>query len=121
MNHRSCLGRQRPNQTSVIQPNKKTAPRGPLSHLNSLTTFLRLVVPLVRNAAGQKLSKQTGARPLAPDTPGANLCQALTCLGQQPPAELARDAPGLIWDWAAANWDPELAGRETGDLVQGRF
>ena len=80
-----------------------------------------LHVPVVRNAAGQKLSKQTGAQPLAPDTPGANLCQALTCLGQRPPAELARDAPGLIWDWAAANWDPQLAGRETGDLVQDRF
>lgn len=77
-----------------------------------------LHVPVVRNAAGQKLSKQTGAQPLAADAAGANLCQALACLGQKPPAGLAREAPARIWSWAATHWNPQLAGRETGDLVQ---
>lgn len=77
-----------------------------------------LHVPVVRNAAGQKLSKQTGAQPLAANTAGANLCQALACLGQKTPAGLAREAPATIWSWAAANWNPQLTGRETRDLVQ---
>lgn len=80
-----------------------------------------LHVPVVRNAAGQKLSKQTGARPLASDAPGANLCQALACLGQDAPAELEHESPAEIWRWATRHWEPRLAGRETGDLVKQRI
>lgn len=78
-----------------------------------------LHVPVVRNEMGQKLSKQTGARPLAIDAAGANLCEALACLGQDTPTGLAQETPAAIWHWAAANWEPALAGQEAPDLVKG--
>jgi glutamyl-Q tRNA(Asp) synthetase len=73
-----------------------------------------LHVPVVRNPAGEKLSKQTGALPVDPATPGINLVSALRCLGQQPPDGLEGDVPARIWAWACEHWDPALAGRETG-------
>ncbi|MHB0981923.1 MAG: tRNA glutamyl-Q(34) synthetase GluQRS [Thiobacillus sp.] len=64
-------------------------------------------VPLVTNAAGQKLSKQT----LAPALPGtgrsAVLAQALAALGHPPPAELAGAEPAGQLVWAAAHWQIE--------------
>lgn len=89
-----------------------------LQRLLGLDTPAYLHVPVVRNAAGQKLSKQTGAPPLNLAAPGANLCRALACLGQATPAGLAREAPATIWAWAADNWVAGLAGREKIHLVQ---
>lgn len=64
-------------------------------------------VPLITNAAGQKLSKQT----LAPALPGtgrsAVLAQALAALGHPPPAELAGAEPAEQLAWAAARWKIE--------------
>ncbi|MCD6707059.1 MAG: tRNA glutamyl-Q(34) synthetase GluQRS [Thiobacillus sp.] len=64
-------------------------------------------VPLITNAAGQKLSKQT----LAPALPGtgrsAVLAQALAALGHPPPAELADAEPAELLAWAAARWNIE--------------
>jgi len=64
-------------------------------------------VPLITNAAGQKLSKQT----LAPALPGtgrsAVLAQALTALGHPPPAELAGAEPAGQLAWAVAHWKIE--------------
>jgi glutamyl-Q tRNA(Asp) synthetase len=72
-----------------------------------------LHVPIVRNATGQKLSKQTGARPVKLHAPSKNLCRALRCLGQSPPAELVGADPGLIWAWARQHWDPAQARRDS--------
>jgi len=52
-----------------------------------------LHVPVAINAAGEKLSKQTGAPPAAP----TDLARALAFLGQPPAATLAE---------AVRNWDP---------------
>lgn len=62
-------------------------------------------LPIVENAAGQKLSKQTGAAPVATEAPGAVACHVLQLLGLNVPSELAGAAPGALWRWAAERWD----------------
>jgi len=61
-----------------------------------------LHVPVAVNAAGEKLSKQTGAMPVD-DRPHAELlAQALAFLGQRAPAGLtARE----LLEWSLANWN----------------
>lgn len=61
-------------------------------------------IPVAVNEDGQKLSKQTGASALNDAQPVANLWQALSFLGQQPPAELSRAALHELWQWAQSNW-----------------
>jgi glutamyl-Q tRNA(Asp) synthetase len=53
-------------------------------------------VPAALDAAGEKLSKQTGARPLDVSHPEQALRKALRFLGQAPTADL---------DEAIAGWD----------------
>ncbi len=64
-------------------------------------------VPLVTNAAGQKLSKQT----LAPALPERGrrivLAQALAALGHPPPADLVGAGPDELLAWASAHWHIE--------------
>ena len=64
-------------------------------------------LPVVTNAAGEKLSKQTEA-PAIPVTEEparvAMLWQALTFLGQQPPDELKQGHQAALWDWAQDHW-----------------
>jgi len=61
-------------------------------------------VPAIVNARGQKLSKQTGARPLSATRPAEELRQALTVLGAWP-KELDLDSPrSAVWSQAIANW-----------------
>ncbi|WIM04737.1 MAG: tRNA glutamyl-Q(34) synthetase GluQRS [Candidatus Nitricoxidivorans perseverans] len=59
-------------------------------------------LPAAVNAAGEKLSKQTGAAPLDPADPA--LVAALGFLGQKPPGDLARASVAEIWAWARAHW-----------------
>lgn len=61
-------------------------------------------LPLLCNAQGEKLSKQTRAPALDPDQPAAALCAALRFLGQNPPADLPRAPLPEVWRWAQANW-----------------
>jgi glutamyl-Q tRNA(Asp) synthetase len=70
----------------------------------SLPTPSYAHVPLVINAAGQKLSKQTLAPALPERDRGAVLALALTVLGHVPPAELAGAGPADLLAWAVANW-----------------
>ncbi len=63
-----------------------------------------LHIPVVVDAQGSKLSKQTGALALDDARPGPALTAALSVLGQQPPAELARAPAATIIDWALAHW-----------------
>ncbi len=63
-----------------------------------------LHLPLVNNADGIKLSKQTGALALDPDKAPALLHAALRHLGQQPPVELAQMAVAEVLTWAVAHW-----------------
>jgi glutamyl-Q tRNA(Asp) synthetase len=61
-------------------------------------------LPIAVNAAGEKLSKQTGAAALDATRAAAQLTQALRFLGQMPPAELGRAPLGEVWDWARRSW-----------------
>jgi glutamyl-Q tRNA(Asp) synthetase len=61
-------------------------------------------VPVVVGADGQKLSKQTGAAPIAPTDSSRAAARVLDLLGASPPAELAGAPPRELWAWGAANW-----------------
>lgn len=64
-------------------------------------------VPLITNAVGQKLSKQTLAPALPDDQRGAALALALTVLGHPPPTELADAEPSELLAWASTHWQIE--------------
>ena len=68
-----------------------------------------LHVPVAVDAAGEKLSKQTGASPIDLARTADALAQALAFLGQAPPAGL--DASELL-DWARGHWHPERIARQ---------
>jgi glutamyl-Q tRNA(Asp) synthetase len=70
-----------------------------------LPTPRYLHLPVATNAAGEKLSKQTGAPALDGSRPGAALVAALRFLGQAAPPELERAPARAVLEWAAANWD----------------
>ncbi|HTY99880.1 MAG TPA: tRNA glutamyl-Q(34) synthetase GluQRS [Rhodocyclaceae bacterium] len=62
-------------------------------------------LPVAVNAAGEKLSKQTGAPAIDPGRPEPALAGALAFLGQRPPADLGQAPLAEIWTWALAHWD----------------
>jgi glutamyl-Q tRNA(Asp) synthetase len=64
-------------------------------------------LPVVTNATGQKLSKQTCAPPVDISHPVPQLMMALRFLGQRPAAELAKSSVTTLWEWATYNWKPE--------------
>ncbi len=68
-----------------------------LQRLLHYATPRYLHVPVVVNAAGDKLSKQTGAEPVDAARREQSIGRALAFLGQRPAADL---------DEAVANWDP---------------
>ncbi|MDC1311986.1 tRNA glutamyl-Q(34) synthetase GluQRS [Burkholderiales bacterium] len=74
--------------------------------------FLHL--PLVRNKAGQKLSKQNKAEPIKSELASSTLFDALTFLSQSPPIELQREKPSDIMIWAVGNWKiPNVFSKKT--------
>lgn len=75
-----------------------------LQSLLGLPTPAYAHVPLVTNAAGQKLSKQTRAPALPESGRGAVLIQALAVLGHPPPVELVGAEPAELMAWASAHW-----------------
>jgi glutamyl-Q tRNA(Asp) synthetase len=58
-------------------------------------------LPLLVNAAGEKLSKQTLAPTVSSAHAARTLTEALDRLGQRPPQQLSLSE---LWDWAKANW-----------------
>jgi glutamyl-Q tRNA(Asp) synthetase len=60
-------------------------------------------LPIVVNADGQKLSKQTGAAAVTSATSGAATA-VLGLLGLTVPAELIGARPGTQWQWALESW-----------------
>jgi glutamyl-Q tRNA(Asp) synthetase len=71
-------------------------------------------LPVVVNADGQKLSKQTGAAPVGQSNLSATAATVLELLGTRVPAELRGAPPPELWAWATANWRIEtLRGRRT--------
>lgn len=63
-------------------------------------------LPIAVNGHGEKLSKQTGARPLDLSQPASALWQALTLLQQSPPQSLKASSIDDIWTWATQHWQP---------------
>jgi glutamyl-Q tRNA(Asp) synthetase len=63
-----------------------------------------LHLPVVVDAAGNKLSKQTLARPVDGSAPSTVIREVLALLGQQPPADLAGAGAAEALSWAAAHW-----------------
>ena len=61
-------------------------------------------LPVVVNAAGEKLSKQTQAAAIDPSAGNAALIAALRFLGHPAPAELAGAPRPELWDWATRHW-----------------
>jgi len=79
-------------------------------HLQTLLGYPRPIymhLPVVVNAAGEKLSKQTHAAPLDLSRPGPTLWQVLHYLRQAPPQSLQSASIDEIWTWARAHWHPE--------------
>ena len=64
-------------------------------------------VPLILNAAGQKLSKQTRAPALPEAGRSAAIAHALAVLGHPPPPELQSAPPAELLAWASAHWEIE--------------
>ena len=61
-------------------------------------------LPVVVNADGEKLSKQTRAPAIDAGNAAAVLVAALNFLGQAPPAGLAAAPVAEVWAWALAEW-----------------
>jgi len=76
-----------------------------LQNLLFLNTPAYMHLPVVVNAQGEKLSKQTLARPVETENAAATLFDALVLLRQQPPAELRLGSIDHILTWATSNWD----------------
>lgn len=66
-----------------------------------------LHLPLVLDAQGKKLSKQTRAEPVVLDNPLPSLVAALRFLGQDVPESLLQADVEAFWQWALANWNPD--------------
>lgn len=63
-----------------------------------------LHLPAAVSAGGEKLSKQTRARPIDDARPQTVLTAALEFLGQRPPQGLADADLESLWRWARENW-----------------
>ncbi|HLF10323.1 MAG TPA: tRNA glutamyl-Q(34) synthetase GluQRS [Gammaproteobacteria bacterium] len=61
-------------------------------------------LPVVTNASGQKLSKQTMAKPVDIAARGAIAVRVLEYLGLAVPEGLRGTSPGMLWEWALCNW-----------------
>lgn len=64
-----------------------------------------LHLPIITNALGQKLSKQTLAQPIDKKNPHFALFQSLQYLGQHPPLDLLNSKVETILEWAISHWE----------------
>ena len=83
-----------------------------LQQLLGYSTPSYLHLPVVVNAQGAKLSKQTCATPIDVSDPMPQLMMAIRFLGQAPPAELVRSNVSTFWGWATENWKPDRIPRK---------
>lgn len=75
-----------------------------LHYLLDLPTPHYSHIPIIIDAHGQKLSKQTQAEAVRPEQAHNTLLQLLNMLGQQPPAKLQYEPIREILNWAIKNW-----------------
>jgi glutamyl-Q tRNA(Asp) synthetase len=78
-----------------------------LQRLLGLNTPAYMHLPVVVNAHGEKLSKQTLAQPVGKDDPASLLFKTLEVLRQKPPLELQLGKAEQILAWAIDNWQPD--------------
>ncbi|OGV78451.1 MAG: tRNA glutamyl-Q(34) synthetase GluQRS [Methylotenera sp. RIFCSPLOWO2_02_FULL_45_14] len=64
-------------------------------------------VPVASNATGEKLSKQTLAKPIETSVANHHLHDALCFLGQKPPAAIKNATLNEMWRWAFLYWNLE--------------
>lgn len=65
-------------------------------------TYMHL--PVVTNQQGEKLSKQTGAKPINLSNALKQLLCALQFLGQEPSPEMVKADMSYFWQWACKHW-----------------
>lgn len=75
-----------------------------LQRLLGLPTPRYAHLPIAVNGVGQKLSKQTHAKPLAPAELAGALVRALSFLGHEPPASVRPSSAAEIIAWAVEHW-----------------
>ncbi len=75
-----------------------------LQHRLRLPTPAYAHLPVAVNQSGQKLSKQTHARPVSRADPAALLVEVLEFLGQQPDPALRRSTAGSVLEWGRTHW-----------------
>ncbi|NOX70285.1 MAG: tRNA glutamyl-Q(34) synthetase GluQRS [Gammaproteobacteria bacterium] len=75
-----------------------------LQELLDIPTPSYVHIPVAENAAGQKLSKLTGAPAISIDRASRTLVAALRALGQTTPQELEAESLDEIWAWATQHW-----------------
>ena len=63
-----------------------------------------LHLPVVTNATGEKLSKQTNAAAIDLNNALPQLVAAIRFLGQEPPNEILDGDISAFWSWAIPNW-----------------
>jgi len=61
-------------------------------------------LPLMRCKKGDKLSKQTGAKPIGEKADIPLIVDSLKFLNQNPPNELRYESLDNVWKWALKNW-----------------
>ena len=62
-------------------------------------------VPVASNAAGEKLSKKTLAKPIDTGIASHLIVEALSFLGQMPPLALKNASLAECWHWAIKHWN----------------
>jgi len=72
-----------------------------------LNTPTYMHLPVAVNAQGEKLSKQTQARPVEKQNAASILFGALVFLRQRPPVEIKHGTIEQILAWAITNWQPD--------------
>ena len=75
-----------------------------LQHVLGLPSTRYTHIPIVKNADGEKLSKQTLAPALQQQQASQHIYDALIFLNHTPPTSLNRASLSDIWDWAISNW-----------------
>ena len=78
-----------------------------LQHLLQLPTPNYQHLPVLINARGEKLSKQTLAQAVDDSQPVIQLLRGLHLLQQEPPPELINYEVGTVLEWAIKNWNKD--------------
>ena len=84
-----------------------------LQRLLGYATPAYMHIPVAVNAAGQKLSKTTGATAIPLENPQSELVAALKALQQQVAPGLENSPLDELWDWATVNWTRAPLQRQT--------